>query len=328
MVFKMSENLLEVKNITKIYSSGSIFRNRRVKAVDNISFSIKKEVPIITTLAGESGSGKSTIANLLLGLIPPTNGEIIYNGRNINKLKKEDLMKYRKEVQMIFQDPYAAYNPFYRSGHILTTPIRKFQLADNRKDESAMIREALESINLSPDIIQKYPHELSGGERQRIMIARALIMKPKIIIADEPVSMIDASLRAGILNLITDLNKNHGVSFIYVTHDLSTAYYLCDRILILYRGTIVEEGEVESVIKNPLHPYLKQLKSSIPSPDPDKRWKEKYTMRTEEITYKIGEVGCKYCERCHDFSEGRCEILTPQLIEVEPDHYVACHSIK
>ena len=324
----MSETLLEARNLTKLYSSGSIFRRRVVKAVDDVSFSISKDKATITTLAGESGSGKSTIAKILLGLIPPTSGQLLYNGMDIFKMNKDEMRAYRKEVQTIFQDPYAAYNPFYAVEHILSVPIKKFKLAGSRSEEKKIIEDAVQAVNLSPQIVTKYPHELSGGERQRIMIARALVMQPKLIIADEPVSMIDASLRAGILNSILELKDKHGVSFIYITHDLSTAYYLSDNILVLYRGSVVEAGDVETVIKNPKHPYLKQLITAIPIPDPEDRWKNRVALKTEEITYRVGETCCKYRGRCPEISEGSCEDKVPPLVLAEPNHYVACHAIK
>jgi len=321
----LSEALLETKDLTKIYSSGSIFRRRMVKAVDCVSFTIPEEKAMITTLAGESGSGKTTLGRLLLSLEIPTSGEILYKGVNIRKLSGEEFRRYRKEVQAIFQDPYSAFNPFYPVRHILSTPLKKFRIATSTQDEMKIIDDALEAVNLDHTIVEKYPHELSGGERQRVMIARALMQHPKLIIADEPVSMIDMSLRAGILNSILELKKRFGISFVYITHDLSTSYYLSDRIMVMYRGSVVEYGDISAVVKNPAHPYLKHLMNAIPIPDPKRRWTDRATLLTEKITYRTGEMGCKYYERCPERTE-RCLNERPPTVQVERDHYILCHS--
>jgi len=317
---------MEARHITKIFSSGSIFRRRSVRAVDDVSLMIPKDETMIMTLAGESGSGKSTIARLLLGLEMLTSGEILYRDKNIHAMSKKEKFQYRKEIQAIFQDPYAAYNPFYTARHALSVPIKRFDLAATGQEEQQLIREALEAVHLPPEIAQKYPHELSGGERQRIIIARALIMRPRLIIADEPVSMIDTSLRAGVLNTILELKQKFGISFIYITHDLSTAYYLSDSILVLYRGSIVESGEIEAVLKNPMHPYLQQLIGSIPIPDPESRWPNRVAMRTEEITYRAEERRCKYYGRCPNAKDD-CQKEVPPLVPVGRNHYVACGSV-
>lgn len=323
MVLNMSEYLIEAKNVTKIFSSKSIFRRISIKAVDNVSFAIPKDKVTITTLAGESGSGKSTMARLLLGLETPTSGEILYKGMRVHKMSKKEMFSYRRAVQAVFQDPYGSYNPFYTVKHALSVPIKKFKLVA-KGEERKLMEEALEAVHINPEIINKFPHELSGGERQRILIARALLLRPELIVADEPVSMIDASLRAEILNTMRELKEKFGISFIYITHDLSTAYYISDQILVMYRGSIVEGGDIEAVLKKPAHPYLQNLISSIPIPDPEKRWQKKIAIKTEEITYKTGEQGCKYLGRCQ-LAMDRCLKESPSFVFVGSNHYVACH---
>ena len=315
---------MDVRNLTKIYSTGGLFKKKQLKAVGNISLQIPKDKAIITTLAGESGSGKSTIAKLLLKIEEPTSGQVVYNGKNLYDMNKEELTDYRKAVQTIFQDPYSAYNPMYKIDRVVEMPIQRLKIASSKEDEQKIIRESLAAVNLSPDLVlNKYPHQLSGGERQRVMISRALLTRPRLIIADEPVSMVDASLRAGILNLMINFKKEFNISFIYITHDLSTARSISDDIVLLYRGSIVESGDIETVINNPLHPYLRELIESIPIPDPRKRWETSINLRTEEITYTTEERGCKFYGRCPNRTE-KCLSVTPQLVQVEKNHNVSC----
>jgi peptide/nickel transport system ATP-binding protein len=320
----MSENLLEVQNLTKVFSTGFL-KKKLIKAVDDVSFKMPRNIPTMTTLAGESGSGKSTIARLLLMLIPPTSGKIIYDNKDVRDMSRKERMTYRKDVQAIFQDPYQTYNPFYKVDRMLEKPVRKFKMATSKKEKQKLISETLERVGLKPDeILGKFPHQLSGGERQRVMLARAFLLNPRIIVADEPVSMVDASLRANILNDMTRLKKDYKVSFLYITHDLSTAYTISDNIIILYRGSVVEMGDVTKVIKNPMHPYLQKLVSSVPVPDPDRRWIEKVGVRTEEITYTTEKKGCRYYDMCIR-KEEKCLHETPKMVTVEEGHQVTCN---
>jgi len=237
---------------------------------------------------------------------------------------KRDRLTYIKEVQAVFQDPYEIYNPFYKVDRLLTTPIKKFKLASHGQETHKLIDDALEAVGLTPErVLGKYPHQLSGGEAQRVTIARALLTRPKLLVADEPVSMVDMSLRAGILNVLLDLKEKFGMSILFVTHDLSVAYYLSDNIIMLNRGRIVEMGDVEKVIKTPLHPYVRVLMGSIPLPNPDHRWKEKIELSGLEEQTGVRH-GCIFLERC-PHAEEKCEGSMPELIEVEPDHLVACH---
>ena len=267
-------NIIDVKNVTKIFSKG-IINKSFTRAVNNISMNIDSEKPMIRAIAGESGSGKTTLARMILGLIPPTEGELFFEGQNINKLNNEDRLNFRKSVQPIFQDPFGVFNPFYKIDRVLNTPLIKFQVTDNKTEIEDRIESALNSVGLRPDeTLGRYPHELSGGQRQRIMVARALVLEPKVIVADEPVSMVDASLRATILESIYKFKEEQNISVIYITHDLTTAHQLCDDIMVLYAGNMVEAGPIDLIVRNPSHPYTKLLVNSIPFPDPDMHWKK------------------------------------------------------
>jgi peptide/nickel transport system ATP-binding protein len=270
----MSKNLLEIRNVSKVYQRG-LLSSKATVALKEYSLTLSEDNPSILTVAGESGSGKTTLAMLLLGFITPTTGEIIYRGKNINALEGKDKLAYRKEVQAVFQDPFAVFNPFYTVDHLLTVPIRQFKLAKSGRDARDKMDEALTAVGLRPeDVLGRFPHQLSGGQRQRINVARALLLKPRLLIADEPVSMVDASLRANILESLRNLHRDHGVTIIYITHDLTTAYHVADNIVVLYKGDVVESGEVESVIRNPQHNYTRLLVDSIPWPDLNKKWGE------------------------------------------------------
>ena len=267
-------NIIDVKNVTKIFSKG-IINKSFTRAVNNISLNIDSEKPMIRAIAGESGSGKTTLARMILGLIPPTEGELFFQGQNINKLNNEDRLNFRKSVQPIFQDPFGVFNPFYKIDRVLNTPLIKFQVSNNKTEIKDRIETALNSVGLRPDeTLGRYPHELSGGQRQRIMVARALILEPKVIVADEPVSMVDASLRATILESIYKFKEEQNISVIYITHDLTTAHQLCDDIMVLYAGIMVEAGPIDLIVRNPSHPNTKLHVNSIPFPDPDMNWKK------------------------------------------------------
>ncbi|MDV3252876.1 ATP-binding cassette domain-containing protein [Devosia sp. BK] len=270
----MGENLLEIRKVSKVYQRG-LLSSKATVALKEFSLTLKEDEPTILTVAGESGSGKTTLAMLLLGFITATTGEILYRGKNIAGLVGKERMAYRREVQAVFQDPFAVFNPFYTVDHLLTVPIRQFKLAKSKADGVRRMEEALTAVGLRPeDVLGRFPHQLSGGQRQRINVARALLLKPRLLIADEPVSMVDASLRANILESLRNLHRDHGVSIIYITHDLTTAYHVADDIVVLYKGDVVEKGDVESVIRNPQHSYTRLLVDSIPWPDLNKKWGE------------------------------------------------------
>jgi len=318
--------LLEAYSLTKYFPiGGTFFKKRYIRAVEDVSFTIYEDDPIVINLAGESGSGKTTIANMILGLIKPTKGEVRYRGRNIYKLSKGEWRNYRRDIQAVFQDPYGIYNPFYRIDRVLKIPIVKFKLASSKSEEQKIIFNALEAVGLRPkDVLGRYPHQLSGGERQRVMLARLHIVKPKVLVADEPVSMIDASLRSIFLNTLLEFKKQYGMSCLFITHNLIHAEFLGGRLLILYRGRILERGSVRSIIEKPAHPYTRILISSIPTSDPKKRWKEKLELKTSELT-SSGEVdGCRFYGRC-PYRMEVCAKKMPEMVPVEEDHQVACH---
>jgi peptide/nickel transport system ATP-binding protein len=215
------------------------------------------------------------MARMLLGLEFPSSGEVLYRGTDLRHLPSAEWTEFRRNVQAIFQDPFGVYNAFYKIDHVLETPLRKFKLASGRDEMRRMMIQALRQVGLNPDFtLGRYPHQLSGGQRQRIMIARTLLLRPTVIVADEPVSMIDASLRATVLGNLLQLKRQFGISLVYITHDLTTAYQISDRIIVLYQGDVVESGDPEQIIRSPQHPYTQLLIKSIPEPDPDHRWGE------------------------------------------------------
>lgn len=265
--------LLELRDVTKVFGGGGMLSQEKTVALQDFSYAIAEDPPTITAVVGESGSGKSTMANLMLGLETPTSGAVLYRGTDLHKASRQERRSYRRDVQAIFQDPYGVYNSFYKIDHVLTTPIAKFKLASSRAQEAEMIDRALRSVGLDPaNTLGRYPHQLSGGQRQRIMIARTLLLRPKMIVADEPVSMVDASLRVTILTNLLQLKEQFGISLVYITHDLATAYQISDHILVLHRGVVVEEGTPEQVVKHPQDDYTKLLIGSIPVADPTRTW--------------------------------------------------------
>ena len=314
--------LLEFRNVTKTYSRGLISRTSTI-ALNNVSLKLKQDDPTIVTVAGESGSGKTTLAMLLLGFIPPSAGQIFYKGQDINKLQGEERMTFRREVQAVIQDPFAVFNPFYTVDHLLSVPIKQFKLAKSKQDARSKMEEALAAVGLRPeDILGRFPHQLSGGQRQRINVARALLLKPKLLVADEPVSMVDASLRATILETLSNLQKNHGVSILYITHDLTTAYHIAKSIVVLYRGSVMEAGNVDDVIKNPQHPYTKLLIDSIPWPDIKRRWGETAIV-AKESEHAAPADGCRFLSRC-PYAMDACS-KEPPLFRLQQYQAASCY---
>jgi ABC-type oligopeptide transport system ATPase subunit len=264
--------LLEARQVSKVFGGG-LFDKRVTVALDDFSFAIESSPPRVTAIVGESGSGKTTLARLLLGIIAPSSGQVLYNGNELQKLQGSERRNFLRDVQMIFQDPYEVYNPFYRVDHVLETPIAEFKLANSPQARRALIEESLRAVGLRPEeTLGRYPHQLSGGQRQRIMVARAVLLRPRLIIADEPVSMVDASLRATILDSLRQLNSDYGMSIVYITHDLTTAFQISDAIIVLYRGSVAEAGDVDMVVRQPRHPYTQLLINSVPQPDPERAW--------------------------------------------------------
>jgi peptide/nickel transport system ATP-binding protein len=261
---------------------------------------------------------------VLLGFINPTAGQIFYKGKDIHALRGEERMTFRREVQAVFQDPFAVFNPFYTVDHLLTVPIQRFKLAKSKSEEKDRMVEALTAVGLRPgDVLGRFPHQLSGGQRQRINVARALVLRPKLLVADEPVSMVDASLRANILETLRGLQRNYGVSIIYITHDLTTAYHIAKSIVVLYRGSVMEAGDVDDVIKNPQHPYTRLLIDSIPWPDINRHWGET-NIKAKETDYSDqASEGCRFAARC-PFVMDKCKVLPP-LFQLTEHQAASCY---
>jgi peptide/nickel transport system ATP-binding protein len=269
----VSEPLLELEHVSKVFGGGGLMAQHQAVALQDFSLRLEDDQPSIIAVVGESGSGKTTMARILLGLETPSSGRVLYHGQELSRLRGERWREYRREVQAIFQDPFGVYNSFYKVDRVLATPLKKFGLARSREEARAMMEKALLAVGLTPaDTLGRYPHQLSGGQRQRTMVARTLLLRPRVIVADEPVSMIDASLRATVLGNLLQLKRQHGISLIYITHDLTTAYQISDRIIVLYRGSVVEEGDPDQIVNDPRHPYSRLLIQSIPEPDPERAW--------------------------------------------------------
>jgi oligopeptide/dipeptide ABC transporter ATP-binding protein len=313
--------LIEAVNVSKRFAAG-LGRDSTL-ALAGLSLAIDAEKPSIIAVVGESGSGKTTLARLLLGLAAPTDGAVRYRGRDLRALSRNERKVFRREVQAVFQDPYGAYNPFYRVDHVLRTPVQRFRLASSRRQASELIGTALQAVGLRPEeILGRFPHQLSGGQRQRVMVARALLLKPKLIVADEPVSMVDASLRASILGSLRRLTDEHGISILYITHDLATAYQISDSILVLYRAHLAEVGAVEQVVESPQHPYTQLLISAIPRADAARDW---LAQEDEAPPAKLSPDGrgCVFADRCPHVITA-CLEAPPALYRTDPRRAVAC----
>jgi peptide/nickel transport system ATP-binding protein len=322
----MSQPLLEIRNLTRVYTQQSLTKGKQtVVALQDFNLSIPDRPASVITIAGESGSGKTTLANLVLGFVRPTSGQIIYNGHDISGASARQMKDYRREVQAVFQDPFGVFNPFYRVQHVFDLIIKNFKLSTNKARSHDLIEEALNVVGLhGEDVLRKYPHQLSGGQRQRIMMARAYMVKPKLIVADEPVSMIDASLRASILDVMLRLKDESNISFLYITHDLSTAYQISNQIYVLYQGIVAEKGSTISVIDQPHHPYVQLLVDSVPVPDPNVKWQGEIVLPPEEEMRSSVHSGCRFYPRCPARMD-RCLTAQPPLYPVRDDHQAACY---
>ncbi|MEQ4209420.1 ABC transporter ATP-binding protein [Actinopolymorpha sp. B9G3] len=305
--------LYEVDRAVVTFRLGSLLTSSRLVAVNDVSLSLAAEKPEIFTLAGESGSGKTTLARVLLGDQEASSGEVRFQGRRVQEvIKAGGHMAFMQEVQPVFQNPFETFNPLRHVQEYLIDTAVNFRVAKDRKQAAEAVDEALRTVGLSlAEIQQRYPHELSGGQLQRVSVARALIPKPKVIVADEPVSMVDASLRMEIVNVFRRLRDEEGVTVIYITHDLATAYYVSDRIAIMLRGFVVESGPVEEVLDQPAHPYTQLLKESIPEPVPEDKesWTRHITLGATEIG-EFNQAGCRFASRCPSVME-RCRLANP-----------------
>jgi peptide/nickel transport system ATP-binding protein len=325
---KLSE-IVKVENLKKYFPVQKsvleqLFSKERshVKAVDNLTFSIQKKE--IFTLAGESGCGKTTTGRVLLRLTEPTSGKIYFKGEDITRLKGERLRKLRQKMQAIFQDPYASLNPRMRVGDAIGHPLEIYSLA-KREEKTNMVLDVLEKVGLTPpeQFIDLHPLHLSGGQRQRVALARSIILKPEFIVADEPVSMIDVSLRTTIIDLLLSFRDALGLTYLFVTHDLAVAKYISDRIAVMYLGKIVEMGNKQEIFSTPVHPYTRALLSAIPVPDPER--KRKAMELKGEVPSAINfPTGCRFRPRC-PFARKRCNTEEAELLSITPTHSVACH---
>jgi peptide/nickel transport system ATP-binding protein len=315
---------LEVRGLTKQFRVGNALIDRsRVHAVDDVSFTLQPGK--ITALVGESGSGKSTVARLLVRLHEPTSGHVVFGGADIAKARRRrDLVRYRSQVQMIFQDPFGSLNPVKTVHHHLARPLRIHGIVPrDRVDER--VYHLLELVGLVPPerVAAKYPHELSGGQRQRVAIARALAVEPTVVVADEPISMLDVSIRIGLLNLMLELKEKKNLAFLYVTHDLASARYVADDVLVMYAGQIVEQGPAERVLSEPLHPYTRLLLDSVP--DPARIDRPDIEMRKGLAAAAVDPPdGCRFVGRC-PLAIGLCSHVTPELVEARPAQSARCH---
>ncbi|AKG38113.1 MAG: ABC transporter ATP-binding protein [Infirmifilum uzonense] len=293
-----------------------------LRAVDGVSFDLG--VAEAVSVVGESGSGKTTLGKTILRLYKPTGGKLIFKGRDITTLDEKDLMWYKKETGLVQQDPYGAMPSFMTIYRILEEPLIIHKIG-SKEEREEMVFKALEEVRLTPveDFAFKYPHMLSGGQLQRVAIARALILRPSLVVADEPVSMLDASVRVEILTLMRELQEKRNISFIYITHDLSTTRYFSEKIFIMYAGHLIERGPTKSVLRNPLHPYTRALLSAIPDPDPENRKRFRDVPPGEPPSLINPPPGCRFAPRC-PFATDKCKREEPPEIEVEKDHFVKC----
>ncbi len=322
------DDLIKIQDLIKHFPLQKGFLDRLfakekgyVRAVDGVSFSIKKGE--VLGLVGESGCGKTTTGRLILRLLEPTSGDVVYNGQSVYSFTKKDMEKMREKMQIVFQDPYASLSPRMSIGNAIEHPLLIHSRHDKIKRKEICLR-IMEKVGLEPAefLYKKYPHQLSGGQRQRVVIARALITNPDFVVADEPIAMADVSVRALILELMAQLKKEFDLTYLYITHDLATCKYICDRVAIMYLGKIVEMGPLEEVFQNPIHPYTATLLEAVPVPDP--RYRRTEPIPKGEIPSAINPPpGCSFHPRCH-YAQSGCSIEDPDLLKMHNDHWVAC----
>ncbi|MCB9006229.1 MAG: ABC transporter ATP-binding protein [Ardenticatenaceae bacterium] len=318
--------IIEVKNLRKLFpvKKTSLWEQEEkfVHAVDDVSFVL--HAGEVLALVGESGCGKSTLALTLMNLETSTSGQIFFEGEDVTHLSGKPLQEMRRHIQMVFQDPYESLNPTMTIGDIVAEPLVVHRLAPNKQARQARVVQALEDAGLKPasNFMHRYPHELSGGQRQRVVIAGALVLEPKVLLADEPVSMLDVSIRAEILNLLASLRETRGISVLFITHDLGTVAYFADRIAVMYLGRIVEMGQTLAVLQRPLHPYTKALLSVMPVPNPRLR-RERIILQGETPNPIDLPSGCRFHPRC-PLAKPHCQTTDPDWREIEPLHWAAC----
>ncbi len=323
----MAKNLLEVNNLKKYFPvKAGIFKRTvaHVKAVDDISFAVKEGETL--GLVGESGCGKSTTGRTILRLLEATEGEVLFEGRDVMGLSKTELREVRRDMQIIFQDPYASLNPRMTVADIVGEPLDIHKLAKNKKERNNKVKEILENVGLGEEYMNRYPHEFSGGQRQRIGVARALAVDPKLIIADEPVSALDVSVQAQVVNLMQDLQKEFGLTYLFIAHDLSVVKHISDRVAVMYLGKIVELADKKELFRNPIHPYTQSLLSAIPEADPKKK-KERIILEGDVPSPVDPPSGCRFHPRCPKAFD-KCPVIEPEFKEYGDGHYAACHLLE
>jgi oligopeptide transport system ATP-binding protein len=321
-------DLVQVRDLYKYFPINAGVFSRHVgdvKAVDGIDFSIRAGETL--GLVGESGSGKTTAGRVVLRLLPATKGEVIFDGRSVHELGREEVRRLRKEMQIIFQDPYASLNPRMTVGDVIGEPLRIHNLAKGKEAETR-VQELLRLVGLQPYHANRYPHEFSGGQRQRIGIARALAVSPKFIVADEPVSALDVSIQAQVINLLQDLQAQFGLTFLFIAHDLSVVRHISTRVAVMYVGKIIEIADRDALYENPLHPYTQALLSAIPIPDPAVESRRKRIILTGDIPSPVNPPsGCRFHTRC-PIAFDRCKVEVPALLRYGTGHQAACHWVE
>ena len=323
--------LVKVRNLKKHFpiNSGLIIQRQvgAVKAVDDISFDVYKGETL--GLVGESGCGKSTTGRTVLQLYKPTSGSIEFEGQELTTMKPDELRKMRRRMQMIFQDPFASLNPRMSVGNIIAEPLRVHKVYENKQEMLEFVEDLMQKVGLNPYYVNRYPHEFSGGQRQRIGIARALALKPSFIVADEPISALDVSIQAQVVNLLEDLQSEFNLTYLFIAHDLSMVRHICDRVAVMYLGKIVEFGPIDEVYENPQHPYTHSLLSAVPVPDPDiERNRQRIILTGDVPSPARPPLGCNFNTRCPVAVPGICyQEPDPELLEVSPGHWAACHRV-
>jgi peptide/nickel transport system ATP-binding protein len=320
----MTEELLRTEGLTRHFRVGKLTSRQTLHAVDDVDLTIGRAE--IVALVGESGSGKSTIARMLARVYTPTSGDIWFEGKPLSRLRgRKGRLAYSADVPMVFQDPYSSINPAYRISHGILRGMKLHRGDLSQKQRGAELNRVLEAVGLTPvaDTQRRFPYELSGGQRQRVGFAQALALRPKLIVADEPVSMLDVSIRVGVLNLMGELRKREGVSFLYITHDVASARYLADRVLVMYAGHLVEEGATEEVLQRPKHPYTQLLLAAVPDPRAELGLADARDVG-EPPKVVDPKPGCRFRPRC-PLAIAKCETVTPLLRELDDGRRVACH---
>ncbi len=316
--------LLEVRDLVKYYPiRGGVLQRQvaRVHAVDHISFEVKPGETL--GLVGESGCGKTTTGRAIIRLIPATAGDVLFEGESIFRMKSSQVKQIRKNMQIIFQDPYGSLDPRMPVGEIIGEGLRAHGVTDSAQRRKR-VADMMARVGLRPEYARRYPHEFSGGQRQRIGIARALVLHPKFVVCDEPVSALDVSIQSQVLNLLKDLQKELGLTYLFIAHNLAVVRYICNRVAVMYLGKVVELADTEELFANPLHPYTKALLSAIPQPDPT--LKRQRIVLTGDVPSPINPPSaCRFHTRCPIFVKGHCDKVEPDFREIKPGHWAACH---